>query len=72
MNFIKISNDFLLNYGDYRNDVNNFIYYLSEEMKIDLNSESNWVTFQGIDVKFLKVRILQKSTQLQLHNYSII
>lgn len=53
MNFIKISNDFLLNYGDYRNDVNNFIYYLSEEMKIDLNSESNWVTFQGIDVKFL-------------------
>ena len=53
MNFRKISNDFLLDYGDYRNDVNNFIFYLSEEMKIDLNSESNWVTFQGIDVKFL-------------------
>ena len=53
MDFIGIADEFLKNHADYRNDVNNFEYYLSEEMNINLNAESNRVTFQGIDVKFL-------------------
>lgn len=53
MNYIIIENEFLREYPDYKNDIQNFTEYLARQWKNSLEDESIRFMIQGLDVEFL-------------------
>lgn len=53
MNYIVIENEFLKEYPDYKNDVQNFTEYLAGQWKNSLEDETIRFMIQGLDVEFI-------------------
>lgn len=65
MNYLQITEDFLMEYPDYRHDVMNFNEYLELQWKNSLSDDAIRFWLQGLDVEFILASLIYNVDQVK-------